>query len=102
VRENRTNSIRNLCKKIFHYLERKSEKVNHLLHSIANHERKALKFKQDLLSGKIDLSPKQKHAVERIARDIHLLGDFRNSLNEILVHLNNNHDIVRVLKERIE
>jgi len=61
-----------------------------------------LKFKQDLLSGKIDLSPKQKHSMERIARDIHLLGDFRNSLNEIHNHLNRNHDIVRVLKERIQ
>jgi len=95
-------NLNHLCSGILHHLESRIEKIKNVLHKIANHQQRATKFKQDILSGKINLTPKQKRTVERLARDINLLVDFQHSLNEVLQHLNRSHDVVRVLKTRID
>jgi len=100
--ENIKKKLNHLCSGILHHLEHKIAKLNNVLHTIANHHQRATKFKQDFLSGKIQLNPKQKKIVENLARDINLLVDFQHSLNEVLQHLNRSHDVVRVLRTRID
>jgi len=101
-RNENVKNLNHLCSGILHHLESRIEKIKNVLHKIANHQQRATKFKQDILSGKINLTPKQKRTVERLARDINLLVDFQHSLNEVLQHLNRSHDVVRVLKTRID